>query len=192
MLPWTLQPPAPQAGPVAAAAPGMAPAHLGYYVRPAVSWIEDTYLTLRPSFGDPAAVYAYCTEILWDDAAAHLVFRESERADAAFTQHGAISVPNQSGHIYLITNTDGQVRLAIVGRPTITGEMHGVLTTLLAGPGSQLTPVASPIAFVPMARAGTVEFGRIPKGHPCHARYRDTLRRTVDEPFARFLPVAGD
>ena len=82
----------------------LAPGELGFYSRPAVSWIEGNYLTLRPSFGDRAAIYAYRMEILWDDARSSLVFRESERIDAAFTQAGTVSVPNQSGHIYLITN----------------------------------------------------------------------------------------
>src|SRR3954469_17571317 len=29
---------------------GLAPGDLGFYARPAVSWIEGNYLTLRPSF----------------------------------------------------------------------------------------------------------------------------------------------
>src|SRR3954468_8159581 len=33
---------------------------------PSVSFIEGNYLTLRPSFGDPSAIYAYRTEICWD------------------------------------------------------------------------------------------------------------------------------
>src|SRR5215207_3007782 len=36
----------------------LAPGELGFYSRPAVSFIEATYLTLRPSFGDPTAIYA--------------------------------------------------------------------------------------------------------------------------------------
>jgi transcriptional regulator with XRE-family HTH domain len=175
------------AGPV-----GVAPEGLGSYSRPAVSWIEGEYLTLRPSFGDRRAIYAYRTEIRWDDAGSHLAFHEAERVDAAFTQHGTVSVPHQSGHIYLVTNTHGQYRMAVLGRPTITGEMHGILTTLQAGPGSQLTPVAAPIVLVPMAAAGAPEFGRIAADHGCHARYRDILRRTVEESFARFLPVSAE
>src|SRR5258708_500011 len=66
-------------GAPASAAPPLAPGELGYYWRPAVSWIEGTYLTLRPSFGDRDAIYAYRTEITWDDQCSSLVFRESER-----------------------------------------------------------------------------------------------------------------
>ena len=33
-----------------AAPANLAPGHLGYYSRPAVAWIEGSYLTLRPSF----------------------------------------------------------------------------------------------------------------------------------------------
>src|SRR6187200_339944 len=41
---------------------------LGAYTRRAVSWIEGVYLTVRPSFGDKQAIYAYRTEIVWDDS----------------------------------------------------------------------------------------------------------------------------
>src|SRR6478735_2363410 len=123
----------------AAAAPvngDIAPDGLGAYSRRAVAWIEGTYVTVRPSFGDKDAIFAYRTEISWDAAASSLVFHESERQDAAYTQYGEVAVPNQSGHIYLVTNRHGQHRLITVARPTISGEMYGILTTLLAGRGS--------------------------------------------------------
>lgn len=176
----------PDAG-VPAALHGVAPDELGYYARPAVSWIEGSYLTLRPSFGDLTAVYAYLTEIHWNDELSCLVFRESERVDAAFTQHGTVSIPNQSGHIYLVTNRHGQHRLIIVARPSISGEMHGILATLHAGRGAQLIPAASPIVLVPARNLSDLRFGRVAIGHPCHQRYRDYLARTLEEPFALFL-----
>lgn len=169
-----------------AAAAGVAPDELGSYARPAVQWIEGVYLTIRPSFGNPAAVYAYCTEIGWDDAASILTFREGERTDQAFTQFGQVAVPNQSGYVYLVTNRHGQHRLITLSRPTITGEMHGILATLRAGRGSQLTPVAAPIALVPIrAAAGAAPaFGQIAPGHPSFASYRELLKRTTDDEFA--------
>src|SRR5215211_6390249 len=161
---------------------GLAPAELGFYSRPAVSWIEGNYLTLRPSFSDSSA-------ICWDDTSSSLIFRESERQDAVFSQQGFVSLPNQSGHIYLITNRLGQYRLIIVARPTIKGEMYGIIATLQVGRGAQLMPVSAPIAFVPLATLTSAEFGRIVDGHACYQEYRRHLRRTVEEPFALFLPV---
>ncbi len=166
----------------------VAPDSLGAYSRRAVSWLEGSYLTLRPSFGDKDAIYAYCTEIAWDAATASLTFRETERLDAAFTQFGEVSVPNQSGHIYLVTNRHGQYRLIVVSRPTIAGEMFGILTTLLAGRGSQLTPISAPIAFVPLRAVGKPSFGRVAASDANHATYRNYLQRTIEEPFAMFLP----
>ena len=99
----------------------VAPDSLGAYSRRAVTWLEGTYITLRPSFGDKDAIYAYRTEIAWDAAASSLVFREGERLDAAYTQFGEVAVPNQSGFIYLVTNRHGQHRLITVSRPTILG-----------------------------------------------------------------------
>ena len=165
----------------------LAPGELGYYSRPAVSGIEGTYLTLRPSFGDRDTIYAYRIEIAWDDRCSSLVFRESERVDAAFTQVGTVSVPNQSGHIYLVTNSNGQYRLIIVSRPTISGEMYGILTTLQVGRGSQLLPVSAPVAMVPTKAIKDLQVGRVLAADRCHALYRKYLKRTVDDQFAVFL-----
>jgi transcriptional regulator with XRE-family HTH domain len=173
--------------PATPATGNLAPEDLGYYARSAVAWLEGDYLTLRPSFGDKNALYAYRTEIRWDETSSSLCFRESERRDAAFTQHGHVSIPNQSGHIYLVTNRQGQYRLIIVSRPAITGEMYGILTSLQVGRGAQLTPVAAPIVLVPMALAPNAQFGRLNLGDPLYDDYRAYLKRTVDEPYALFL-----
>lgn len=167
----------------------VAPDSLGAYSRRAVHWLEGNYVTVRPSFGDKGAIYVYRTEIAWDASASCLVFRERERSDAAYAQFGEVAVPNQSGHIYLVTNRHGQHRLITVSRPTITGEMYGILTTLLSGRGSALTPIAAPIALLPIATVAEPTFGRIAATDPNHETYRKHLARTVDEPFAVF--VAG-
>lgn len=170
-----------------ASIPGLAPETLGSYARPAVSWIEGNYLTLRPSFGAPGAVYAYRTQIAWDEEGSHMAFREANRIDEAFTQWGQVSIPHQSGHIYLITNRHGQYRMIVLSRPTICGEMHGILTTLQAGPGAQLTPVSTPLVMLPITDETSISYGRVDKGHASYDGYAKALKRTVHEPYARFL-----
>jgi len=167
----------------------VAPDSLGSYSHRAVTWLEDTYITLRPSFGDKDAIFAYRTEIVWDPKVSSLVFHEGERTDAAYEHTGEVAVPHQSGFIYLVINRHGQHRVITVSRPTIAGEMYGIISTLRAGPGSQLTPIAAPIAFVPARNIGDPAIGRIPPDHANYALYRQHLRRTVDEPFALFLPA---
>lgn len=166
---------------------GTAPDELGNYSRAAVKWLEGSYLTIRPSFGDKGAVYAYRTDIAWDEAASCLAFREAERVDTEFTQFGHVAVPNQSGHVYLVTNRHGQHRLIVVARPIITGEMHGVLTTLQAGRGAHLSPVATPIVLQPLKPGQKATFGRVSAGQPSYAAYRALLRKTIDDHFAQFL-----
>ena len=165
----------------------VSPDSLGAYSRRAVTWLEGTYITVRPSFGDKEAIYAYRTDIAWDAPSSSLVFREGERLDAAYTQYGEVAVPNQSGHIYLVTNRHGQHRLITVSRPTILGEMYGIITTLLAGRGSLLTPIAAPIAFLPIKMIAKPSLGRVMKEDANYAIYREHLRKTIDEPFALFL-----
>ena len=166
----------------------IAPDDLGAYSRRAVAWIEGTYVTIRPSFGDKDAIFAYRTEISWDDAASSLVFHESDRQDALYTQFGEVAVPNQSGHIYLVTNRHGQHRLITLARVAISNEMYGIITTLLAGRGSLLTPIAAPIAYLPIKMIPNPSFGRISSDNANYAVYRARLRRTTEEPFAIFLP----
>ena len=166
----------------------IAPDALGAYSRRAAVWIEGTYVTVRPSFGDKDAIFAYRTEISWDDTASSLVFHERERADAAYTQFGEVSWPSQSGHIYLVTNRHGQYRLITLARLAISNEMYGIITTLLAGRGSLLTPIAAPIAYVPLKMIESPTFGRISSDNANYSAYRAHLRRTIDEPFAMFLP----
>jgi transcriptional regulator with XRE-family HTH domain len=174
--------------PAAAVNGDVAPDGLGAYSHRAVAWIEGTYVTIRPSFGSKDAIFAYLTEIAWDPAASSLAFHESERQDAAYTQYGEVAVPNQSGHIYLVTNRHGQHRLITLARPAISGEMYGILTTLLAGRGSLLTPIAAPIAYLPIEMIPGPSFGRISPDDANYADYRKHLRRTIEEPFAMFLP----
>jgi transcriptional regulator with XRE-family HTH domain len=176
------------AAPVIAVNGDVAPDSLGAYSRRAVTHLEGGYVTLRPSFGDKDSIYVYRTEISWDAAVSSLVFREGERTDAAYTQFGSVAVPHQSGFIYLVTNQHGQHRLITVSRPTISGEMYGIITTLLAGRGSVLTPIAAPIVLLPAGMIPSPSVGRISSGDVNYAVYREHLRRTIDEPFAMFLP----
>jgi transcriptional regulator with XRE-family HTH domain len=169
-------------------APAQAPTHLGAYSPVSVKWLEGEYLTLRPSFGTAGALYAYQTSIGWSAGEGCLTFRESNRVDAAFAQRGVVSLPNKSGHIYLHTNEDGQLRLAILGRPVISGEMYGIVTTLLSGPGTQLQPVSAPLALVPLRRQ-PVPFGRIMPDAPEYAACRAHLDRALSDGFVRLVTL---
>lgn len=168
---------------------GTAPDELGNYARAAVTWLEGSYLTLRPSLGERGAIYAYRTDVVWDATAARLIFREAERMDADFTQFGSVSVPQQSGHIYFVTNRHGQYRLLVVARPVITGEMHGIITTLQAGRGSHLSPVAMPVVLQPLRDGAQGHYGRISRGHTAFGRYGALLKKTVADDFATFLDL---
>jgi len=179
---------APAMPPPAAKTQGVqAPDELGAYGRAAVAWLEGEYLTLRPSFEGVGVLFAYRTEIYWDEAAGLLAFREGAREDSAFTQHGQVSLPMQSGMIYLVTNSVGQYRLAILGRPTIRGELYGLLTTLYAGAGSHLTPASAAVALLPLRDWPDPAYGKIPPGHPRHGAYAPHVSRIESQGFARFL-----
>lgn len=164
----------------------LAPEAMGSYSRPAVRWIEGSYLTLRPAFSQSDAIYAYRTEIFWDDVTSHLRFAESERADSTFTQAGFVSMPNLSGHTYLVTSEEGQYRLIMLGRGTRDRRMFGLLSTLQVGSGSQLVPVACPIALVPVEQVGELRFGLLPPAEATHGSYREILDRAVASDFCRW------
>lgn len=168
-----------------AAGPELAPPQMGSYARPAVNWIEGEYLTLRASFGEEGAVYAYRTEIRWSKAKGHLVFAESDRVDASFQQAGFVSMPHLSGHTYLMTSEAGQYRMIMLGRATREQRMFGLLTTLQVGQGSQLVPVACPVALVPMAQIDEPVFGLVRDEDAQAQQYRAILDTAMDGDFCR-------
>lgn len=164
---------------------GFAPDGLGGYSYNAVRWLEGRYWTVRPVFrGDPG-VFAYVTTIRWDSSCSCLVFSEGERGDA-HAQHGQVSMPHMSGHIYLVTSEEGQYRLAILGRPNVKGSLYGILTTLLVGHGSQLVPASCPIAFLRLDEGVTPTCGRIDVTHPDYAACRAEIDTVIRADYARF------
>ena len=165
---------------------GLAPDELGAYSRPAVQWLEGQYLTLRPSIEEADAVYAYLTFICWDEEKELLTFAEAARLDSDFTQKGLVSFPYISGHIYLVTNTSGQYRMILLGRPNIHGAMSGILTTLAVGNGSQLIPAASPITLIPVKPGPVPVLGLIRQGMECFDEYRRCVDQVAAGRFALF------
>jgi DNA-binding phage protein len=164
---------------------GSAPESMGGYARPGVQWLEGDYLTLRPSFSEPGAIFAYLTQVHWDDAASHLVFSEGSRLDSEYEQKGFLSLPNLSGAIYLVTISAGQYRVAILNRPS-GGGLSGILLTLAAGQGAQLIPAAVPIMLSPLSGRPQPALGVIRDGDECFGEYRDCVDRIATRGYALF------
>lgn len=177
--------------PAAAHGGGFAPEEMGAYARPAVRWLEGEYLTLRPSFKEPGALYSYRTLIEWDEASSHLRFSESDRIDTEFQQQGFVSFPHLSGQIYLVTSCAGQFRIAILSRPMAGGALNGVLTTLVSGQGAQLIPAATPLTLIPARAGAEPEYGLLRPGSRCWGEYRDCVDRIARQGYALFPGVAA-
>jgi hypothetical protein len=165
---------------------GLAPDALGAYTRAGVGWLEGEYVTIRPSFRETGALYAYRTRIAWEEDKGHLVFSETGRIDQEFEQQGVVSFPHLSGHIYLVTAVGGQYRLAILNRPSSGGTLNGVLTTLVSGAGAQLIPASTPIALVPSRPGAEAEYGVIHPGSTCYERYRACIEKIPEQGYALF------
>ena len=162
-----------------------APDELGGYSRAAVQWLEGDYLTLRPSFEVPEAIYAYRTEIFWDGE--HPPSAKQSGLDAPFSQKGVVSVPNKSGHIYLHTNEQDRCGWPFSGARRSRGVDMGLLTTLLSGSGTQLLPIAVPLALIPRMLVRGAIFGRIAKPDAEFRTYHDYLHNVLTGDFARMI-----
>jgi transcriptional regulator with XRE-family HTH domain len=188
-LETNLRGPAMNGGAAAGASTGFAPEEMGAYARPAVRWLEGEYLTLRPSFKEPGALYSYRTLIEWDEAKSHLSFSETDRVDLEFQQQGFVSFPHLSGQIYLVTNYFGQYRVAILSRPMAGGALNGVLTTLVSGQGAQLIPAATPLTLIPARAGAEPNYGLLHVGDRCWDEYRDCVDRIAGRGYALFPGV---
>lgn len=175
-------------GPLSESVPAQAfaPESMGAYARPGVQWLEGEYLTLRPSFSECGAIFAYLTAIGWNDEEGHLVFSETGRTDSEFEQKGFVSFPNISGAIYLVTISSGQYRMALLNRPSGGGTICGILVTLAAAQGAALVPAAVPLSLVPLSRRSDPDLGVIRKGDRCYDEYRELVDRVTTQGFAMF------
>ena len=162
-----------------------APETMGAYARPAVQWLEATYLTLRPSFSEEGAVFAYLTSISWDEENGHLIFSEASRTDAEHEQKGYVSFPNICGAIYLVTMWQGQYRMALLNRPSGRW-LSGILLTLATGEGAQLIPASVPIAFLPLTEGEEKTLGVVHAGDAAYEEYRNCVDRITQRGYARF------
>lgn len=162
-----------------------APDTMGAYARPAVQWLEGTYLTLRPSFSEAGAIFAYLTSISWDEGEGHLVFSEASRTDREFEQKGFVSFPHISGAIYLVTIWQGQYRVALLNRPSARW-LSGILLTLAAGEGAQLTPASLPIVLLPADEGKEKAVGVVRPGDADYDEYRDCVDKVTQRGYALF------
>lgn len=78
--------------------------------------------------------------------------------------------------------------MIVVARPTISGEMHGILTTLQSGKGAHLSPLAMPIVLKKLKSGEKPAYGRIAQTHTAYPKYAALLKKTLDDQFAAFLP----
>lgn len=168
--------------------PQVAPDDWGNYARASVTWIEGSYLTIRPASAQPNTIYTYETLISWDAGDGRLKFREVGRKDDAYSQFGSVAIPNQSGHVYLVTNRHGQHRMAVLAREARSGELYGLLLTLQQARGAQLHPIAMPMVLVPMASfPQKPPFGMIEAQHELYDLLKAKLGKTLNEGFAQLL-----
>lgn len=180
----SLRDPPPGAGSKAAGV--FAPEEMGAYARPAVRWLEGEYLTLRPSFSEAGALYAYLTAIEWDEGKGYLTFSETQRVDRDYAQQGFVCFPHLSGHIYLVTAFSGQYRMALLNRPSNGGALNGVLTTLVTGRGAELTPAGAPIALLPIGSQSEPQLGVVRAGDRCYDIYRECVDGITRRGYALF------
>ena len=138
-----------------------------------------SHLTLRPSFSEAGAVFAYLTLIAWDDLRrAHLSSSARPRAPtASMSRKASCPFPTFSGAIYLVTISEGPVPASLCSTGQTAAGLSGILLTLAAGKGAQLIPgggadhAASDSAAAPTPRVGVIR-----KGDRCYDEDRDPRR----------------
>lgn len=157
---------------------GVAPDDLGAYTRASARWIMLEYVTIRPLLKGDDGIVAYRTTIYWNDDHGHLMFREDNRPDGWLCHTGDVSLPSQSGHIYLLTRAEGQFRLAILSRRA-AGVLAGEQLTLVESSAGQLAPASFALVLMPIVETHQAKmhksFGIITRNHPAYADYQRAL-----------------
>jgi DNA-binding Xre family transcriptional regulator len=168
----------------------ISPVYMGAYTRAGVDHYVGTYLTLRPHFADPSRIMAYRTDIAWDPIWPSLTFEERDRPDAGYAHRGRVYIPASAAYIHLVSLTKGAMRMVMVSQPDRTGTLRGLITTQHKN-GAMLVPVSTPIVYAQRADFAGVALGEIGPSDGAYGTYHQLLRETVEQGYARLLPVAG-
>lgn len=166
----------------------IAPVYMGAYTRAGVDHYLGSYLTLRPDFTEPGTIVAYRTDVTWDPSWPSLLFEESERPDASYAHRGRLYIPAASMFIHLVSLTKGAMRMIVVSQLDRFGIMRGLITTLNKS-RAILVPVSAPILFAKRDDLSTLPLGNIKPGHANHSEFEHLLKDTIDQGYARLVPV---
>ena len=167
----------------------VAPTYMGAYTRAGVDHYIGSYLTLRPAFTMPDSIVAYRTDIVWDPEWPSLLFEERDRPDAAYSHRGRLYLPASSMFIHLVSITKGAMRMIMVSQLDQLGFMRGLITTLNKQ-GAVNVPVSTPIAYSVREEFPADGFGVIKKENPNFSEYRAILEDTVEQGYAKVVPLA--
>ena len=163
-----------------------APVYMGAYTRAGVDHYIGSYLTLRPSFSNPAQIMAYRTDISWDDEWPSLLFQELDRPDKPFLHRGRLYIPAASMYIHLVSLTKGAMRMVMVSQLDPAGVMRGLITTLHKQKAT-LVPVSTAIVYVKQAEFSATTLGEVGAGDGAFANYRQLLEETIGQGYARLI-----
>jgi DNA-binding Xre family transcriptional regulator len=168
----------------------ISPVYMGAYTRAGVDHYIGTYLTLRPHFADPTRIVAYRTDIAWDPIWPSLTFEERDRPDVGYAHRGRVYIPASAAYIHLVSLTKGAMRMVMVSQPDRAGTLRGIMTTQHKN-GAMLVPVSAPIVYAQRTDFAGVTLGEIGPSDGAYATYHQFLRETVEQGYARLLPVAA-
>ena len=165
----------------------IAPIYMGGYTRAAVDHLIGSYLTLRPSFTKKDVVFAFRTDIAWDESWPSLLFQEHNRPDAPYSHRGRVHVPPSSQFIHLVSLTKGAMRMVLLSQLDQTETMRGLITTV-SRDRATITPVSAPIIYQRLAAGASADYGEFAADDAGFAGYRGTLDACVDEGFVTVIP----
>jgi hypothetical protein len=163
-----------------------APVYMGAYTRAGVDHYIGSYLTLRPSFSGAGRIFAYRTDIAWDEEWPSLLFQERDRPDKPFLHRGRLYIPASSMYIHLVSLTKGAMRMVMVSQLDPIGYMRGLITTLNKQ-RSLYMPVSAPIVYVKRDEFSATPLGEITPDHAAYAGYRQLIEETIDQGYARLI-----
>ena len=171
-------------------APGRAaPVYMGAYTRAGVDHYIGSYLTLRPSFSNPAEIMAYRTDISWDEDWPSLLFQECDRPDKPFLHRGRLYIPASSMYIHLVSLTKGAMRMIMVSQLDPAGVMRGLITTLHKQKAT-LVPVSAPIVYVKQDEFSAIKLGEVGAGDAAFGGYRQLIEEAMGQGYAKLIDIS--
>jgi hypothetical protein len=162
---------------------------LGSYTKAESHRYVGTYIFCRLTSPEPRRIALYPFEMSWDDKRPGIVLSQLETGDAVPPQFGFLAIPRMSSYVFVHSNENGWMNLAMVSQLDHTRRLRGVLMATGNLLGNVFAPIISPVVLQKVEREELSPPRLLSDDDPDYGQWKSELAQVVERQYVRILSL---